>query len=157
MTDDTAAMLMAKMRGPARESDAEEPKTDPATLALWHQAGAPDGAARKRQAEHRERTRQAEVSFEARARKRAQELVNRHQGGHHPIEAARVQLRREDAEKARQDEQRAAHDAMVTGNREERQKVSTESLRRDIKTSTTQRREENTKRLVAALMAQLNG
>ncbi|MEU0134735.1 hypothetical protein ABZ172_11955 [Streptomyces sp. NPDC006296] len=156
MADDMAARLLAKMRGEAPPSPTREPKVDPGTQALWDQMRGDGPSARRLYAEHRESDRQAEKSFEARVRARAQELVSRHEGGHHPLEAARAQLRREVAEKARQDEKRAAYDAMVTSNRAESQKVSTESLRNDIKASTTQRREENMKRLVASLMAQLN-
>lgn len=158
MTDNTAALLMAKMRGEGSPPRATEPPVDPATVEIYNaMRGGSEGSSRERLAKHRQADRQAEQSFESRVAKRAQDLVNRHAGGHYPRETAREQLRREDAAAREKNQRKAVYDAMVKSNRAESEANSTAGLRDRIKASATQRREESTRKLVDSIVAQVLG
>ncbi|MDH2388389.1 hypothetical protein QCN29_06235 [Streptomyces sp. HNM0663] len=151
MADTMAARLMATMRGDDSRYEAPEPKADATTLALLRQ-GRDEDTAQYAATVHKSNA-EARQEHERAVRKRAQEL--RAQGVHHPESTARMELHIAAQRRSEQDERRAVYEAMTRNNRAEMEANSTAGLRDRIKASTAQRREENTKRLVASLMAQL--
>jgi len=147
MTDDTAARLMARMRGTA-ESQAPEGATKVGAAhgevrdqLLRYSAGSVPPAGEPDE-------------YRAALHKRAREL--RAQGVSYPESGARTELHMEAQARSEKESRRAVHEAMVKSNRAEMEANSTPALQDRIRQAKANRREANTKRLVAALMAQLN-
>ncbi|MFD0225177.1 hypothetical protein ACWGPD_11195 [Streptomyces hirsutus] len=157
MADKVSQQLWGQLQAGTSPSRFEErePEADATTHALWEQAGYPGGPAelRKRQAAVRQEHREAEAEHEARIKERARKL--RRDGVHLPEDTARLQLSAEDRERREKAKRRADYEAMVKSNRAEYTANSTEGLRERDQKSRQQRREENDKRLVASLLAQL--
>ncbi|MFM9633865.1 hypothetical protein ACKI10_40715 [Streptomyces galilaeus] len=149
MTDDMAARLMAKMRGPAQREEPEPVTTDATTLALLRQARGDTDYSYVHEANAK-----GQAQFQAAVQKRARELVGQHGLSWSFAEARALrELREEQRVTNERNQRRATYDAMRENTRREGEATSTASLREDIRQATTQRREKADALLVARLRA----
>ncbi|MFD5509461.1 hypothetical protein ACFWIB_17000 [Streptomyces sp. NPDC127051] len=122
MAYETSRRIMAKMRGTnitdEAAQDPPDPIVDPATLALWRQAGSPSRTDRTREAQRRESQRVAQEVADAAIERR---VILTAQGEGISREVARALLDRQQAQADEQALRRRVHEQMLASNRAEKQ------------------------------------